>query len=161
MSQMMVSIVFSLAALSASAQSGDRVHDGCEVKQLTTGAFVSCVRAEEVTTAEVKNGAKGPLGPQGPQGVTGSRGSPGEGLPDNTISWCHHNYDTDHLDEQLYIPLKEFILGDHQAYPHGFDYRGDCVGGCSCDICRRKNGILSFTEYNDSDFARMIRNRKH
>ena len=142
--------------LSVYAQESARKHDGCEAHQLQTGVLLSCVRSGLVTTAEIKNGeqgTEGAKGDKGKQGDTGSRGSPGDGLPNDNISWCHHNYDSDHADVQHYIPLSEFILGGHMAYPHGFDYRGECVGGCSCDICQMNNP--NFLDISDPDNIRV------
>ena len=136
--------LLSLAIFTASATSdgqngpGDRVHDGCQVTRIETGAFISCVSNQKVTTTEVLDGSPGPTGPEGPKGPrgeTGPRGSPGEGLPDETIAWCHHNENGDHKDVQHYIPVKEFILGTHQGWPHQYDYLGKCAGGCTCNLC--------------------------
>ena len=117
---------------------GERKHDGCEITRTEKGVFISCVKGGKVTTSELYDGMNGQMGPpgeKGDKGDTGSRGSPGEGLPDETISWCHHNETGDHRDVQLYIPLAEFLLGHHQGWPHGFDYYGKCAGGCTCDYC--------------------------
>ena len=146
-----------------------RPHDGCSVADTPKGALLTCVRAGEVTSSELLHGKKGdkgeqgvkgeqgsigvrglkgdtgPLGPQGPRGYQGDTGPKGEmgppgEVPTQEVEWCHHNYDGDHKDVQVKMPLLQFASGEHTGYPHGFDYAGKCTGYCSCDICVRKHG---------------------
>ena len=146
-----------------------RVHDGCKVETTTEGVFLTCSKGGVITTAPVNHGIKGKdghdgtegpegrRGASGDQGIVGPPGPPGEGVPNREIDWCHHNQDGDHKDVQMRIEWKNFVP-THQGYPHGFDYPGKCIGGCSCDLCQSE---MSFLVHRDDARAEKIRTRGH
>ena len=165
-----------------------RVHDGCKVTPKTdgSGSTLTCYRAGVATEVPIDNGkdgrdgtnglngrdgkdgsdgAKGATGdqglagPKGPPGPPGAKGEPGDGLPDEEVLWCHHNEDGDHKDVQVKLKLAAFIP-EHQGYPHGYDYKGKCIGGCSCDLCTED---ASFMDHAADDTPReaKIRQRSH
>lgn len=129
---------------SASAEELDKASQpsGCSVLQTDLGALITCVNNGILSHATLKhgkdgkdgiNGEKGEAGKRGSSGPRGIAGRDGEGIPDITIAWCHHT--ADHKDVQLYIPLKEFLLGKHFGYGHEFDFAGECEEFCSCNEC--------------------------